>query len=240
MTQKSLADRLRLLRAQRGLTVKDAAQRVGVDRHTLRRIELGTQEAQYPTLAKIADGYGVPVEELLEEPVVAGKAEAPDAGPVDQRSEEIEAGQPDVSSSLEEEHQIIPQSAGMLRTHIETMKGFRALREAQIEEIKKGTGPHDSALLIQMEMADKGFRTLLEETGALDFAEAVKAGREMAQPEAIPLCHELLRRLAELGALSSEARVSGLAASSDIHEEAEKGISRVESYLQEEPKRRNP
>jgi transcriptional regulator with XRE-family HTH domain len=76
MMQKSLADRLRLLRAQRGLTVKDAAQQVGVDRHTLRRIELGTQEAQYPTLAKIAKGYGVPVEELIEEPAVAGKAEA--------------------------------------------------------------------------------------------------------------------------------------------------------------------
>jgi transcriptional regulator with XRE-family HTH domain len=237
MTRKSLADRLRLLRAQRGLTVKDAAQQVGVDRHTLRRIELGTQEAQYPTLAKIADGYGVPVEELLEEPVAAGKAEAPEAGPADQRSTEEEAGQSDVGSSLEEEHQIIPQSAGMLRVHIKAMKGLKELREAQIEEIKKGTGPHDGALLFEMEMADKGFRALLEETGALDFAETVKAGREMAQPEAIPLCHELLRRLADLEALSAEARVSGLASSSDIHEEAVKGVSRVESWMQEESER---
>jgi transcriptional regulator with XRE-family HTH domain len=237
MTRKSLADRLRLLRAQRGLTVKDAAQQVGVDRHTLRRIELGTQEAQYPTLAKIADGYGVPVEELLEEPVAAGKAEAPEAGPADQRSTEEEAGQPDVGSSLEEEHQIILQSAGMLRVHIKAMKGLKELREAQIEEIKKGTGPHDGALLFEMEMADKGFRALLEETGALDFAETVKAGREMAQPEAIPLCHELLRRLADLEALSAEARVSGSASSSDIHEEAVKGVSRVESWMQEESER---
>src|SRR5215218_8290419 len=91
MIQKPLADRLRLLRAQRGLTVKDAAQQVGVDRHTLRRIELGTQGAQYPTLAKIADGYGVPVEDLLEEPVAAGKAEAPEAGPPYRRSPEEEA-----------------------------------------------------------------------------------------------------------------------------------------------------
>jgi len=81
MMQKPLAAKLRLLRAQRGLTVKDAAFQVGVDRHTLRRIELGTQEAQYPTLAKIADGYGVPVEDLLEEPVAAGKAEARRRGP---------------------------------------------------------------------------------------------------------------------------------------------------------------
>jgi transcriptional regulator with XRE-family HTH domain len=238
MTQKSLADRLRLLRAQRGLTVKDAAQQVGVDRHTLRRIELGTQEAQYPTLAKIADGYGVAVEDLLEEPVAAGKAEAPEAGPSDRRSPEVEAGQSDVDSSVEEEHRIIPQSADALRGLTEVMKGFKALREAQIEELKKGTGPHDGALLIQMEMADKGFRALLEETGALAFAEAVKAGRELAQPEAQPLCHELLRRLAELEALSAEARVSGFAASSDIHEEAVKGVSQFESWMQEESERR--
>ena len=238
MTQKSLADRLRLLRAQRGLTVKDAAQQVGVDRHTLRRIELGTQEAQYPTLAKIADGYGVPVEELLEEPVAVGKAEAPEAGPADQRNAEEEAGQQRTDSRLEEERLVIPQSADALRGLIKAMKGFKALREAQIEEIKKGTEPHDGALLIQMEMADKGFRALLEETGALGFAEAVKAGREMAQLETIPLCHELLRRLAELEALSAEARVSGFAASSDIHVEAEKGLSQFESWMQEESERR--
>jgi DNA-binding XRE family transcriptional regulator len=81
MTQTSLAAKLRLLRAQHGLTIKDAAARLGVDRHTLRRIELGTQEAQYPTLAKIAQGYEVPVEDLLEEPTLAGKADAPEAGP---------------------------------------------------------------------------------------------------------------------------------------------------------------
>jgi transcriptional regulator with XRE-family HTH domain len=237
MTQKSLADRLRLLRAQRGLTVKDAAQQVGVDRHTLRRIELGTQEAQYPTLAKIADGYDVPVEELLEEPVAAGKAEAPEAGPADQRNTE-EARQPRTDSPLGEERRVIPQSADALREFIKVMKGFKALREAQIEEIKKGIGPHDGALLIQMEMADKGFRTLLEEIGALGFAEAVKAGHEMAHPEAIQLCYELLRRLVELEALSDEARVSGFAASSDIHVEVVKGFSQLESWIQEESERR--
>jgi hypothetical protein len=33
-----------------------------------------------PTLSKIAAGYGVPVEELLEEPALVGKDEAPDTG----------------------------------------------------------------------------------------------------------------------------------------------------------------
>ena len=77
MTQGSLAQKLRILRAQRGLTVKDASAIIGVNRHTLRSLELGEHEPGYPTLRKIADGYGVPVEDLMEDPVGVGKAEAP-------------------------------------------------------------------------------------------------------------------------------------------------------------------
>lgn len=68
MMQGSLAEKLRVLRAQKGLTLVEASERLGVDRHTLRRLELGGgRRPQYPTLTKIAKGYGVPVEELLEE-----------------------------------------------------------------------------------------------------------------------------------------------------------------------------
>ncbi len=77
MEQGSLAEKLRVLRARRGLSLLAASKQLGIDRHTLRRVELGVQEPQYPTLAKIAEGYDVPVEELLEEPVGAGKDEAP-------------------------------------------------------------------------------------------------------------------------------------------------------------------
>src|SRR5215210_5046068 len=214
MTQGSVARRLRILRAERGLTLREAASRTGVAKETISDIERGLRHPHDPTLAKIAKGYGVPVQELLEEPEVslAGKAEAPEAGPADQRSAEG-AGPPDVGGPLREDRQIIPQSASALKMHIEKMKKLKAFREAQIEELRKGNGPHDGAILFQMEMSDKGFRELLEETGALGFAQAVKAGREMAQLEAIPLCHELLRRLAELEDLSAEARVSGLPAS---------------------------
>jgi transcriptional regulator with XRE-family HTH domain len=80
MMQGSLAERLRILRAREGLTLTEASERIGITRHTLSSLERGGQEPHYPTLAKIAKGYGVPVEELLEEPVAAGKAEAPDQG----------------------------------------------------------------------------------------------------------------------------------------------------------------
>ena len=80
MMQGSLAERLRILRAREGLTLTEASERIGITRHTLSSLERGGQEPHYPTLAKIAKGYGVPVEGLLEEPVLAGKAEAPDQG----------------------------------------------------------------------------------------------------------------------------------------------------------------
>jgi transcriptional regulator with XRE-family HTH domain len=69
MMQGSLAERLRILRAREGLPLTEASERIGITRHTLSSLERGGQEPHYPTLAKIAKGYGVPVEELLKEPV---------------------------------------------------------------------------------------------------------------------------------------------------------------------------
>jgi transcriptional regulator with XRE-family HTH domain len=82
MMQGSLAEKLRVLRARMGLSLTEAASRAGVTRDTLSDLEHGKRQPYMPTLAKIADGYGVPVEDLLEEPALAGKAEAPrEAGP---------------------------------------------------------------------------------------------------------------------------------------------------------------
>jgi transcriptional regulator with XRE-family HTH domain len=73
----SLATRLRVLRAERGLTIRQVAEKSGVDKVTISRIERGERHPYDTTLAKLARAYGVPVEELLEEPAIAGKAEAP-------------------------------------------------------------------------------------------------------------------------------------------------------------------
>ncbi len=74
MMQGPLAERLRILRARKGLTLTEASERIGITRHTLRSLERGGQDPHYPTLRKIAEGYDVPVEELLEEPVPLGEA----------------------------------------------------------------------------------------------------------------------------------------------------------------------
>jgi transcriptional regulator with XRE-family HTH domain len=67
MMQGSLAARLRVLRAERGLTLREAASLTGVAKETISDIERGLRHPHDPTVAKIAKGYGVPVEELFEE-----------------------------------------------------------------------------------------------------------------------------------------------------------------------------
>jgi transcriptional regulator with XRE-family HTH domain len=78
--QGSLASKLRVLRAQHGYTLAEASKKTGVDRGTLSNLERGVHAPYTPTLSKIARGYGVPVEELLEEPALPGKAGALESG----------------------------------------------------------------------------------------------------------------------------------------------------------------
>ena len=84
--QDTLARKLRVLRAERGWTLREAAERTGVDKGTLSMLERGIRHPHDITLARLATGYGVPAEELIEEPALAGKADAPESGPTPQKA----------------------------------------------------------------------------------------------------------------------------------------------------------
>ena len=62
-----IAVKLRVLRQERGLTQKEAAQLANVSPWTLFCLESGKRAPYMPTVTKIARAYGVPLEELLEE-----------------------------------------------------------------------------------------------------------------------------------------------------------------------------
>jgi transcriptional regulator with XRE-family HTH domain len=64
MTTTPFSEKLRLLRAQRGLTLTEAAQKIGVTRGTLASLEKGSREPQMPTLFKISEAYQIPVLDL--------------------------------------------------------------------------------------------------------------------------------------------------------------------------------
>ena len=62
-----IALKLRVLREERGLTHKEAAQLANVYPETLIALESGKRDPYMPTVTKIARAYGVPLEELVEE-----------------------------------------------------------------------------------------------------------------------------------------------------------------------------
>ena len=62
-----IAVKLRDLRVKRGLTQKQAAELARVSPETLSDLESGKRPPYMPTLTKIVRGYGVSVEELVEE-----------------------------------------------------------------------------------------------------------------------------------------------------------------------------
>ena len=75
MMPTSLGRKLRVLRAERGLTLREAASRTGVAKETISDVERGLRHPHDVTVAKLARAYDVPVEDLLEEPVLAGERE---------------------------------------------------------------------------------------------------------------------------------------------------------------------
>ena len=56
------------------MTLREAEQLTSVDKDTLSKIERGLRHPYDVTLSKLARGYGVPVEDLLEEPIHLAEA----------------------------------------------------------------------------------------------------------------------------------------------------------------------
>jgi len=62
-----IAVKLRVLREERGLTRKEAAELADVSHWTLLYLESGKRAPYMPTVTKLARAYGVSLEELVEE-----------------------------------------------------------------------------------------------------------------------------------------------------------------------------
>jgi transcriptional regulator with XRE-family HTH domain len=208
--------RIREARDELGMQRTVLARRVDTHPNYLYELEIGKRMPSLEMLEKIARVLRVEPAELLREPAPLG--EAPQG-----------SGQPGTAPPSEQEPTVVPQSADTLKADVDRIKRLKGQHADDLEKIHRRVLDADAVL--RMETVDKGVRATLEERGVLGFAEAVKARREFAQREAIGLCHELLRELANLEALTDQARAESAMASSDIHEEAEKGISQAESWV---------
>lgn len=216
-----LSRKLRVLRAEQGLTIGDASKEAGVSADTLGLIERGKRAPQVSTLRKLGDLYGVSLDELLQ-----AADEREPALPLDEAPQD--PGRPETDPPpAEEEPIIVPQSADTLKEIVDGIKRRKRNRESQLERIREGELDYDD--VVEMELANKALRTFLSEKGFLEFAKAVVEGRELAEigkNKAQPLCQALLRELRYLEDLTDEARTEAILRSSEIREEIEK-----DSYL---------
>lgn len=63
-----LGERIRVTRENAGLSQLALAQRVGIDRSHISKLETGETDGSLKTVKKIAEALGVPLSVLLEEP----------------------------------------------------------------------------------------------------------------------------------------------------------------------------
>jgi transcriptional regulator with XRE-family HTH domain len=128
-----------MLRAERGLSQEKAAEMIGVGQLTLSELERGKRSPYGTTISKLAKGYGVPVEELLDDvaELPAGKGEAPQAGPSQEFSKALRAPRDtvplgDVASDerLEATTRELSRLYAQLEAGEITMPTYRAQRNA--------------------------------------------------------------------------------------------------------------
>jgi transcriptional regulator with XRE-family HTH domain len=220
LMQESLGHRLRVMRAERGLSLREAARRAGVVKETISDIERGHTHPYDVTLAKLAKVYDVPLEELLEEPALAGKAEAPE-----------ETGQP--AEESEEEQRIPSIAASSLEEAIKFIRALKEQREAEIEEVKQGAMPR-AHWDFHLEADNKYLEIIFQAGGFFAFVEEVIARRRMTDFPVQRLCHEFSRHFSDFVKLADEAKALDHQRQSDIHVEHIKGTVKMEEWMHEQ------
>ena len=63
-----MKNRLRVLRAERTWSQQDLAERLGVSRQSVNAIETGRFDPSLPLAFRIADIFGLPIEQIFENP----------------------------------------------------------------------------------------------------------------------------------------------------------------------------
>jgi putative transcriptional regulator len=63
-----LENRLRVLRAERGWSQGDLAQRLGVSRQTINAVETDKYDPSLPLAMRMAKLFGLPVDEIFNDP----------------------------------------------------------------------------------------------------------------------------------------------------------------------------
>jgi len=131
---ESLALKLRVLRAERGWTLNQAAERAGVQPETISDAEHGKRRPYTPTLTKIAKGYGVPVEELLGEAVPLAEA-SQETGRLEE--ERLEADSPKDRQHWETVLASVHERQSEVKAEVEELVGLPDHSKADLYQVKQ-------------------------------------------------------------------------------------------------------
>ncbi len=213
---ESLALKLRVLRAERGWTLNQAAERAGVQPETISDAEHGKRRPYTPTLTKIAKGYGVPVEELLGEAVSLAEA-SQETGQTEAEEGDTPGVAPDVLSHLAK---FTAQLADVL--------------EAEIEGVEQDRTFPYFAWDYRIEATISHLARQLDEDEILDYVAEVRDGRRLAQNEERRLAVALASNLSRLRHLAERARVIAEILHVDSHVEGLKATARPVADVLEE------
>jgi transcriptional regulator with XRE-family HTH domain len=115
----SIGDKVRATRKAAGISQEEVARRAGVSLNVINRLERGViLDPHYSTLRGIASALGVPLEDLVREPALAGKAEAPGTGPTPYEVGEVVASIPYAEGRPAEAFEEAVLAAREARTHV--------------------------------------------------------------------------------------------------------------------------
>ena len=115
----SIGDKVRATRKAAGISQEEVARRAGVSLNVINRLERGViLDPHFSTLRGIASALGVPVEDLVREPALAGNAEAPGTGPTPYEVGEVVASIPYAEGRKAEAFEEAVLAAREARTHV--------------------------------------------------------------------------------------------------------------------------
>jgi transcriptional regulator with XRE-family HTH domain len=115
----SIGDKVRATRKAAGISQEEVARRAGVSLNVINRLERSViLDPHYSTLRGISSALGVPVEDLVREPALAGKAEDPGTGPTPYEVGEVVASIPYAEGGQAEAFEEAVLAAREARPHV--------------------------------------------------------------------------------------------------------------------------
>ncbi len=230
-----IGGRIRVARKGAGFSQEDLARRAEMSLNGMASIERGEiVDPHISTLSRIADALGMSVGELLEEPALAGKGEAPDEGPDGRRIEELAEAwhQGELSIQLlpdEERIKYIEKAVDILRHYYEMGLGTRAGMDGDLAS-------HGSSYVWH------GFyyntlQPAMERDGVLMYASFVVDGPAEVSERERAACEKILNSDREMQYLLWDMRDVDTKNNARVREEGRRGVSEIGLWLEETTKK---